>query len=112
MEASVRVARNGHGMGRVGEGWAYRALKTELKLRIEWVLSKGLGMNSGHGEVWIRVPVLCYTECNMYIRTDYCNKISDIPGVHSRRCGLQRTLKRTLIHTLLVGACVYVGCLG
>ena len=33
-------------------------------LRIEWVLSKSLGMNSGHGEVWIGVPVRCYMECN------------------------------------------------
>ena len=32
MEPSVRVARNGHGMGRVGEGRAYGVLKTELSV--------------------------------------------------------------------------------
>ena len=31
MEASVRVAGNGHGTGRVGEGQAYGVLKTELR---------------------------------------------------------------------------------
>ena len=31
MEASVRVAGNGHGMGRVREGWAYGVLKTGLR---------------------------------------------------------------------------------
>ena len=31
MEASVRVARNGHGMGRVGQGRAYGVPKTELR---------------------------------------------------------------------------------
>ena len=31
MEASVRVAGKGHGMGRVGEGRAYGVLKTELR---------------------------------------------------------------------------------
>ena len=31
MEASVRVARNGHGTGRVREGRAYRVPKTELR---------------------------------------------------------------------------------
>ena len=31
MEASVRVAGNGHGTGRVREGWTYGVLKTELK---------------------------------------------------------------------------------
>ena len=24
----------------------------------------GLGTSSGHGEVWIGVPVRCYTECD------------------------------------------------
>ena len=31
MEASVRVAGNGHGMGSIGQGWAYGVLKTELR---------------------------------------------------------------------------------
>ena len=31
MEALVRVARNGHGTGRVGEGRAYGVPKTELR---------------------------------------------------------------------------------
>ena len=64
MEAPVQVPRNGHGTGRVGQGWAYRVPKTELSLRIEWIRSKGLGMNLGQGEVRIRVPVQCYAECN------------------------------------------------
>ena len=25
---------------------------------------EGLRTSSGHGDVWIRVPVQCYTECN------------------------------------------------
>ena len=29
MEALVRVDGNGHGMGRVGKGWAYRVPKSE-----------------------------------------------------------------------------------
>ena len=64
MEALVRVARSEHGTGMVGQGWVYRVSKTKLRLRIEGVLSKGLGTNSGQREVWIRVPVRCYTECN------------------------------------------------
>ena len=43
---------------------------------------------------------------DVIIRTNYCNEISDIPGVHDSRCELQRTLKKTLTHTLLVGACI------
>ena len=31
METSVRVARDGHGMGRVGQGRAYGVLKMELR---------------------------------------------------------------------------------
>ena len=31
MEALVRVAGNGHGTGRVEQGWAYRVPKTELR---------------------------------------------------------------------------------
>ena len=31
MEASVRLAGNGHGRGRVGQGWAYRVPKTEVR---------------------------------------------------------------------------------
>ena len=31
MEALVRVARNGHGTGRVRQGWAYGVLKMELR---------------------------------------------------------------------------------
>ena len=31
MEAWVRVARKGYGMGRVGQGQAYGVLKTELR---------------------------------------------------------------------------------
>ena len=31
MEASVRVAGKGHGMGRVRQGQAYRVPKTELR---------------------------------------------------------------------------------
>ena len=34
MEASVRVDGNGHGMGRVGEGWAYGVLKTESRFEV------------------------------------------------------------------------------
>ena len=40
--------------------------KWYLDLRLEWIHSKGLGTNSGQGEVWIGVPVQCYTECNIY----------------------------------------------
>ena len=25
---------------------------------------EGLRMSSGHGDIWIGVPVQCYTECN------------------------------------------------
>ena len=64
MKALARVARNGHGTGRVGQGRVYGVSKTELRFEDKWICSKGLGMNSGHGEVWIRVPVWCYTECN------------------------------------------------
>ena len=42
--------------------------KQNLGLRIEWVLSKGLGTNLGYEEVWIGVLVRCYMECNK------CNK--------------------------------------
>ena len=31
MEASVRVAGNGYGTGRVGQGWAYGVPKMELR---------------------------------------------------------------------------------
>ena len=55
----------GIGTGRVREGWAYGVPKTKLTLKIEWILSEGLGTNSGHWEVWIGVPVQCYTPCNM-----------------------------------------------
>ena len=27
-------------------------------------IAGGLGTSSGHGEVWIGVPVWCHTECN------------------------------------------------
>ena len=30
----VRVDRNGHGMGRVGQGWAYGGPKTELRFKV------------------------------------------------------------------------------
>ena len=33
-------------------------------MRIDWICSKGLGTNLGHGEVRIGVPVWCYMECN------------------------------------------------
>ena len=36
----------------------------ELRLRLTWIHSEGLGTNSGQGETGIRVPVQCYTECN------------------------------------------------
>ena len=52
-----------NGEGRRGSGiWSSEnGIKV---LRIEWIHSKGLGTNSGQGEVWIGVPVRCYTECN------------------------------------------------
>ena len=50
------------GSGRVG----HTEFQKQKGSRIEWVLSKGLGMNSGHGEVWIGVPVRCYTPCNTW----------------------------------------------
>ena len=34
IEALVRVARNGHGMGRVRQGQAYRVPKTELRFMV------------------------------------------------------------------------------
>ena len=33
-DALVRVARNGHGTGRVGEGWVYGVLKMELRFEV------------------------------------------------------------------------------
>ena len=51
-------------MGRVGQGWAYGVLKTDLRFEDREIHSKGLGTNLGQGEVGIGVPVRCYTECN------------------------------------------------
>ena len=62
MEASVRVAVNGHGTGRVGQGRVYGVLKTELRFEDR--------VNLGHGEVWIGVPVRCYMECNKRLNGD------------------------------------------
>ena len=38
--------------------------KQNQGLWIEWICGRGLGTCSGHGEVWIGVPVQCYMECN------------------------------------------------
>ena len=51
-------------MGRVRQGRVYGVPKMELRLRLTWICSEGLGTNSGQGETGIGVPVWCYTECN------------------------------------------------
>ena len=65
MGLSVRVARKGYKMGRVGEGRARGVLRTELR-HCGWMgyVVGDLGTSSGHGEVLIGVPVQCYMECN------------------------------------------------
>ena len=58
----VRIAGKGHGTGRVGQGQAHGVPKTVLRFVDR--RSRGLGTSLGHGEVWIGVPVRCYTPCN------------------------------------------------
>ena len=60
----VRVAGKGYGTGRVGEGRAHGVPKTELRFVVEGIRGRGLETSLGYREVWIRVLVRCYTECN------------------------------------------------
>ena len=55
------------GMERGGSGMVghMELQKWNEGLRIEWIHRKGLGTNSGQGEVGIGVPVQCYMECNI-----------------------------------------------
>ena len=60
------MEREGLGMERGGSGRVghMEFQKWNQGLRIEWICSKGLGMNLGQVEVGIRVLVWCYMECN------------------------------------------------
>ena len=48
------------GLGKVGQT-VFQKQNYGLRIGLR---SRGLGMNSGHGEVWIRVLERCYMECN------------------------------------------------
>ena len=63
--------------------------KQNYSLRIEWICSRGLGTNSGHGEVWIRVLVQCYTECNNRVHQAYALHMgyeSSYQNLNNLRC--------------------------
>ena len=52
-----------HGEGRAGSGTWSSETRTEVCGWMGYVVGD-LRTSSGHGEVWIGVPVQCYTECN------------------------------------------------
>ena len=70
--SSLHRERVWNGEGQAGSGtWSFKN-RTKVYGWMGYTVG-GLGTSSGHGEVWIRVPMRCYTECNtelLYIIED------------------------------------------